>query len=79
MRYNIHKLVILFLIKIIKGYQSFISPMLGNNCRFFPTCSNYCEEALLKHGLIKGSQLSVKRILKCHPWGGEGCDPIPDE
>ena len=53
--------------------------MLGNNCRFFPTCSNYCEEALLKYGLIRGSQLSVQRIFKCHPWGGEGCDPIPDE
>ena len=53
--------------------------MLGNNCRFFPTCSKYCEEALLKYGLFRGSRLSVKRILKCHPWGGEGCDPIPDE
>ena len=55
--------------------------MLGNNCRFFPTCSNYCEEALLKYGLIRGSQLSVKRILKCHPFkklgGSHGLDFVP--
>jgi len=65
------------LLILIRGYQLIISPLLGSNCRFMPTCSEYAMESLRSHGLIKGSYLTVKRIGKCHPWGGHGYDPIP--
>ena len=61
----------------IKIYQIIISPLLGPSCRFTPTCSQYAEEAKQKYGPFKGSWLSFKRILKCHPWGGSGYDPVP--
>jgi uncharacterized protein len=64
-------------IGIIKIYQYTISPLLGPACRFEPSCSNYGVEAFQKHGLIKGFMLTVKRISKCHPWGGHGHDPVP--
>lgn len=64
----------IFLIKI---YQRVISPLLGPKCRFTPTCSNYAVEAFSKYGLFKGFWLSVKRISRCHPWGGHGYDPVP--
>ncbi len=64
----------IFLIKI---YQRIISPLLGPKCRFTPTCSNYAVEAFSKYGLFKGFWLSVKRISRCHPWGGHGYDPVP--
>ncbi len=54
-----------------------ISPLLGKNCRYSPTCSNYCILSLKKYGLIKGTYLSIKRILSCHPFGGSGHDPVP--
>ena len=54
-----------------------ISPLFGNNCRFTPTCSSYALEALEHFGALKGSWLTVKRIIRCHPWGGEGHDPVP--
>ena len=70
------------LINIIKIYQYFISPLLGNRCRFLPTCSEYFIEALKTYGLIKGFKLGSKRILKCHPikslGGGEGLDFVTD-
>lgn len=62
---------------LIKIYQHVISPLLPATCRFHPTCSQYSLEALRKHGLFKGSKLAVKRISKCHPWGGSGYDPVP--
>ena len=65
-------------ISFIKLYQYLISPMLGSHCRFNPTCSNYAIEAIKKHNLIKALYLSFKRILKCHPWGKSGADPVPD-
>ena len=65
------------LLLLIRGYQLIISPLLGSNCRFMPTCSEYAMESLRSHGLIKGSYLTIKRIGKCHPWGGNGYDPIP--
>ena len=65
------------LLILIRGYQLIISPLLGSNCRFMPTCSEYAIESLRSHGLIKGIYLTVKRIGKCHPWGGHGYDPIP--
>ncbi len=68
------------LIKLIKGYKFLISPLLGNSCRYLPTCSEYSIEALKKFGLIKGIYMSLKRILSCHPikflGGGEGFDPV---
>ena len=61
----------------IKFYQLFISPLLGPNCRFQPTCSAYAVEAIQRHGAFRGGYLSIRRILKCHPWGGFGYDPVP--
>ena len=72
------KIILIFIIKI---YQYFVSPFLGNRCRFFPTCSEYCIEALKTHGLFVGFKLGVKRILKCHPFkklgGSHGIDFVP--
>ena len=67
------------LIKLIKIYKYLISPLLGNSCRYFPTCSEYSIEALKTYGLFKGLLLSVKRILSCHPWGSGGLDPVKKE
>jgi putative membrane protein insertion efficiency factor len=64
-------------IALIKIYQWVISPWLGPSCRFTPTCSHYAAEALKKHGVFKGMWLSIKRIARCHPWGGNGYDPVP--
>jgi putative membrane protein insertion efficiency factor len=64
-------------IGLIKVYQYFISPLLGPACRFEPSCSQYGIEALKKHGPLKGGYLTIKRISKCHPWGGHGHDPVP--
>ena len=61
----------------IRFYQRFISPYTPPACRFTPTCSEYAKEALRKHGPIKGLWLAVRRILRCHPWGGSGYDPVP--
>ena len=71
------KIFSLLLIIPIKIYQTIISPLLGPSCRFTPTCSQYAVEAIQKYGPFKGSWLSFKRILKCHPWGGSGYDPVP--
>ncbi|SHK04162.1 membrane protein insertion efficiency factor YidD [Tepidibacter formicigenes] len=65
----------LFII-IIKFYQVYISPIKGKTCRFYPTCSQYAIEALKKYGFFKGSYLSIKRILKCHPFHEGGHDPL---
>jgi putative membrane protein insertion efficiency factor len=62
---------------IIKFYQYFISPLVGRNCRFYPTCSSYAKEALTIHGTLKGLYLSIKRILKCNPFFEGGFDPVP--
>jgi len=62
---------------LIKVYQYTISPFFPNKCRFVPTCSQYGVEAFQKHGIFKGFWLTLKRILRCHPWGGSGFDPVP--
>ncbi|MGB4269530.1 MAG: membrane protein insertion efficiency factor YidD [Spirochaetota bacterium] len=62
---------------LIKLYKLVISPVLPNACRFYPTCSQYAIEALTRHGLFKGGFLSVKRILRCHPFCDGGYDPVP--
>ncbi|OPZ79112.1 MAG: putative membrane protein insertion efficiency factor [Alphaproteobacteria bacterium ADurb.Bin438] len=66
-----------FLVFLIKIYQKILSPILPNNCRFTPTCSHYGIEAVKIHGPIIGSYLTIKRILRCNPWGGSGYDPVP--
>ena len=65
------------MIGLIRLYQVTLSPYIGRACRYTPTCSNYALEALQKHGLLRGSWLAVKRILRCAPWGGSGYDPVP--
>lgn len=62
---------------LIKIYQIFISPLFPSSCRYTPTCSHYTLEALKKYGLLKGLWLGIKRISRCHPWGGSGYDPVP--
>ena len=62
----------------VRFYRLVISPLIGSNCRYHPTCSSYTLEALEKHGAIKGGRLAIKRILKCHPFGGSGIDNVPD-
>jgi hypothetical protein len=64
---------------LIKGYAFFISPWLGNRCRFHPSCSVYATQAIEEHGVIKGFYLGVKRILKCGPWNPGGYDPVPEK
>ena len=62
----------------VRFYRLVISPLIGSNCRYHPTCSSYTLEALDKHGAIKGGRLAIKRILKCHPFGSSGIDNVPD-
>ncbi|MCE2517342.1 MAG: membrane protein insertion efficiency factor YidD [Alphaproteobacteria bacterium] len=60
-------------------YRYTISPLLGANCRFSPSCSNYAVEAIQLHGVVKGGYLTAQRIRKCHPFGGSGYDPVPKQ
>lgn len=64
-------------VSLVRFYQLVISPFLGPRCRFQPTCSSYALEAINLHGGVKGGWLALKRIVKCHPWGGFGYDPVP--
>jgi putative membrane protein insertion efficiency factor len=64
-------------IAAIKLYQWILSPLIGPKCRFTPTCSNYALQAFKKYGVFKGLWLTVRRISRCHPWGGHGYDPVP--
>ena len=75
-RYFCRLLSGLFLL-LIRFYQYAISPLLGGNCRYTPTCSAYAVEAIRKYGPFKGGFLAIKRILSCNPWGGSGYDPVP--
>ena len=65
------------LMGLIKGYQYLLSPLIGQQCRYYPTCSQYALEAIEKHGAIKGSYYTTHRLLRCHPWCAGGHDPIP--
>ena len=65
------------LIRIVRLYQLTLSPLLGNNCRFYPSCSHYAVEAIETHGSGRGSILALQRILRCHPWHEGGIDPVP--
>ena len=65
------------LIGLIKLYQKYLSPLLGNNCRYTPTCSEYMIEAIRIHGFLKGTWMGLCRIARCNPFGGYGYDPVP--
>jgi uncharacterized protein len=62
---------------LIGAYQLLISPILPASCRFEPSCSHYAQEAIATHGVLRGLALALRRILRCHPWGGSGYDPVP--
>jgi uncharacterized protein len=64
-------------ILLIRGYQLLLSPWLGNHCRYHPTCSKYAIEAIEQYGAARGLWLALRRIGRCHPWGGAGHDPVP--
>jgi uncharacterized protein len=66
----------LFLV-MIRGYRTGISPFLPASCRYTPTCSAYAEEAIRRYGAGKGGWIAARRLLRCHPWGGSGYDPVP--
>jgi putative membrane protein insertion efficiency factor len=72
------KVLIFPFLVLIKAYQWILSPLLGANCRFQPTCSHYAFQALKTHGVLKGLYLSIIRISKCHPWEDSGYDPVPE-
>ena len=65
------------LIFLIRGYQHALSPLLPASCRFTPSCSAYAAEAVRTHGAVRGGWLATRRLLRCHPWGGSGYDPVP--
>lgn len=65
------------ILAIIRGYQRFISPLLGANCRYYPTCSHYMHDAIVKYGVRRGGWMGLRRIARCHPWHPGGFDPVP--
>ena len=60
-----------------RAYEVTLSPLIGNQCRFMPTCSDYGRDALLDHGPVRGGYLTLRRLCRCNPWGGSGYDPVP--
>lgn len=64
---------------LLRGYRYVVSPMLGCNCRFYPTCSEYAVAAIYHHGAVKGIWLTCRRLLRCHPWHAGGYDPVPGD
>ena len=66
------------LIALIRVYQLFLSPLLGNHCRFYPSCSQYAREAIERHVVPRGVWLAIRRVLRCHPWHPGGVDPVPE-
>jgi putative membrane protein insertion efficiency factor len=68
----------LALLGAVRGYQLLVSPLLPPSCRFLPSCSEYAAEAIQQHGALRGIGLSLRRLARCHPWGGSGYDPVPE-
>jgi putative membrane protein insertion efficiency factor len=64
---------------LLRAYQLVISPIYGPVCRYAPSCSHYAHEAVSKHGIARGGWLALKRLARCHPWGGSGFDPVPEQ
>jgi putative membrane protein insertion efficiency factor len=75
---RVRRLPALVLGKLIRGYALLISPFLGNNCRYYPSCSAYTQEAIEKHGALKGLWLGLRRVSRCHPFHEGGYDPVPE-
>jgi putative membrane protein insertion efficiency factor len=69
----------ILLLILVRGYQVCLSPFIGQNCRFYPSCSHYALEAIGRHGAMKGGWLATKRLCKCHPWHPGGVDPVPEK
>ena len=67
------------LIASLRGYQLTLSALIGRRCRYLPTCSEYAMEAITRHGVGRGLRLGAKRVCRCHPWGGDGFDPVPED
>jgi len=67
----------LLLLALVRAYQYLIRPMLGSNCRFYPSCSDYAREAIERHGALRGTWLAVRRVARCHPYHPGGFDPVP--
>ena len=67
------------LVTLIAAYRRWVSPLLGRHCRYEPTCSRYAQQAIERHGAVRGSWLALKRIARCHPWAGSGLDEVPGE
>jgi len=65
------------IVLLLRAYRYFLSPLLGRNCRFHPSCSAYAIEALQRYGAIKGTWLGMRRLMRCHPWNPGGYDPVP--
>ena len=63
---------------LVRGYQLLLAPILPPSCRYYPSCSHYAAEALERHGAWAGTALAIGRLLRCHPWGGDGIDPVPE-
>jgi uncharacterized protein len=63
---------------VVRAYQLLVSPLLPPACRFLPSCSEYAAEAIERHGALRGAALALRRLARCHPWGGSGYDPVPD-
>ncbi|MEB3203091.1 MAG: membrane protein insertion efficiency factor YidD [Candidatus Sericytochromatia bacterium] len=74
---NPERWVLRVVLVLLRGYKLLISPWLPPACRFWPTCSEYAHEAVVRHGVRKGVWLGVKRLARCHPWGPHGPDPVP--
>jgi len=76
-RHGLHRLVLRALVGLIHLYRLTLSPFIGNQCRFYPSCSRYAEQALLDHGLARGAWLAIRRLSRCHPFNPGGPDPVP--
>ncbi|NNC63213.1 MAG: membrane protein insertion efficiency factor YidD [Gammaproteobacteria bacterium] len=72
------RLITRLMLGLIRAYQLILSPWLGRACRYTPTCSEYAAEAIARHGPLRGVWLGFRRILRCHPWGNSGYDPVPE-